>query len=62
MAYYGVDMDVRVKEVCLQFKNIIRQKGGIGIRSLGRIFRQLDTDGSGALNAEEFEQGLAQFG
>ncbi len=52
-------MDVRVKEVNLQFKNIIRSKGGIGIRSLGIIFREMDNDGSGALNAEEFEQGLA---
>ena len=62
MAYYGVDLDVRVKEVNLQFKNIIRSKGGIGIRTLGSIFRGFDADGSQKLNPEEFEQALATFG
>jgi hypothetical protein len=35
----GVSLDVRVKELNLKFKQVIQSRGGIGIRSLGRIFR-----------------------
>jgi len=62
MAYYGVDLDVRVKEVNLQFKNIIRSRGGIGIRSLGTIFKSFDNNGNKKLDIYEFEQALATFG
>ena len=62
MAYYGVDLDVRIKDLNHQFKNIIRQKGGIGIRSLGRIFRQFDNNGNKKLDINEFEMALSQFG
>jgi len=62
MAYYGVDLDVRVKELNHQFQNQIRQKGGIGIRSLATIFRRMDVNGNKKLDIEEFEQALATFG
>jgi EF hand len=62
MAYFGVDMDIRIQEICLNFKNQIRNRGGIGIISLGRIFREMDTNGNHRLDAEEFEQALATFG
>jgi hypothetical protein len=62
MAYYGVDLDVRVQELNHQFKNIIRNRGGIGIRSLGVIFRQMDNNRNKKLDISEFEQALATFG
>jgi hypothetical protein len=36
MAYYGVDKDIRIQEINLNFKNIIRnrQGGQLGLRSL----------------------------
>ena len=40
MAFYGVGLDQKIKELNLQFKMHLRQKGGIGIRSLGRIFNR----------------------
>ena len=62
MAYFGVDLDCRVQEINLQFKNIIRSRGGIGIRSLGVIFRSVDQNGNKKLDISEFEQALATFG
>jgi hypothetical protein len=38
MAFYGVGLEVKVRELNLQFKLAIQQKGGAGIRSLRRIF------------------------
>lgn len=51
-----------VRELNLQFKLAIQQRGGTGIRSLRRIFNQMDFDGSKSLDAQEFEQALAAFG
>ena len=62
MAYYGVNMDVMVRELNLKFKLAIQQKGGVGIRSLKNIFRRMDFDGSKSLDSSEFEQALAAFG
>ncbi len=62
MAYFGVDMDIRIQEINLQFKNIIRNKGGIGLRSMASIFKRMDENGNGKLNVEEFEQALATYG
>jgi Ca2+-binding EF-hand superfamily protein len=62
MAFYGVQLDVMVRELNLQFKLAIQQKGGVGIRSLRRIFNQMDFNGNRALDAQEFEQALAAFG
>jgi hypothetical protein len=62
MAYFGVDLDCRIQELNLQFKNIIRSRGGIGIRSLGVIFRRMDQNGNKKLDLGEFEEALAVFG
>ena len=62
MAFYGVNMDVMVRELNLKFKLTIQQKGGVGLRSLANIFRRMDFNGNKKLDAGEFEQALAAFG
>lgn len=62
MAFYGVQLDVMVRELNLKFKLAIQQKGGVGIRSLRRIFKQMDFNGNNKLDYSEFEQALAAFG
>ena len=62
MAFYGVNLDVMVRELNLKFKLAIQQKGGVGIRSLKHIFKRMDFNGSGSLDQGEFEQALAAFG
>ena len=44
-----------VRELNLKFKLAIQQKGGVGLRSLRRIFRQMDFNGNKKLDAGEFE-------
>lgn len=51
-----------VRELNLKFKLAVQQKGGVGIRSLRRIFSQMDFNGNKKLDASEFEQALAAFG
>lgn len=51
-----------VRELNLKFKLAIQQKGGVGIRSLRRIFTQMDFNGNKRLDQSEFEQALAAFG
>jgi len=51
-----------VRELNLKFKISIQQKGGVGIRSLRRIFKQMDFNGNNKLDCQEFEQALAAFG
>jgi len=62
MAFYGVNMDVMVRELNLKFKLAIQQKGGVGIRSLATIFKRMDFNGNKKLDIGEFEQALAAFG
>jgi hypothetical protein len=62
MAFYGVNMDVMVRELNLKFKLSIQQKGGVGIRSLAIIFKRMDFNGNRKLDIGEFEQALAAFG
>ena len=52
MAYFGVDKDIRIQEINLTFKNIIRnrQGGQIGLRSLAVIFKKFDRSGNGNLD------------
>ena len=59
---YGVGLDIEVKRINTQFKMQIQKKGGIGIRSLGVIFRQMDNNGNKKLDLEEFTQALNTFG
>jgi len=62
MAFYGVNMDVMVRELNLKFKLAIQQRGGVGIRSLHIIFKRMDFNGNKVLDIGEFEQALAAFG
>ena len=62
MAYFGVDKEVRVKELVLAFQNTIRNRMTTSVRYLAAVFADLDHNGSGCLSKSEFEQGLAQFG
>ena len=62
MAFYGVGLEVKVRELSLQFKMLIQQKGGNGVRGLKQIFRKADYNGNGKLDISEFEQALASFG
>lgn len=55
-------MDVKVRELNLQFKLAIQQRGGVGLRTLGVIFKRMDFNGNKKLDASEFEQALATFG
>jgi hypothetical protein len=62
MAYFGVDQDIRIQEINLNFKNQIRNRGGIGLISLGKIFREMDVNLNRRLEPEEFEAALATCG
>jgi hypothetical protein len=62
MAFYGVGLDVKVRELNLQFKLAIQQKGGSGLRTLKKIFQRMDYNGNKKLDIAEFEQALAAFG
>ena len=62
MAFYGVGLEVKVRELNLQFKLLIQQKGGQGLRTLKKIFQRMDHNGNKKLDATEFEQALAAFG
>ena len=55
-------MDVKVKELNLQFKMHIQSRGGLGLRGLKHTLRRFDYNGNGKLDATEFEQALAGFG
>lgn len=60
MALYGVGLDVEVQKINNQFKMYIKSRGGIGIKSIGRIFRRFDTNGNKKLDMTEFEEALAE--
>ena len=62
MAFYGVDLNVRVMEIQNKFKQIIKTRGGNGIHGLGRIFRAMDNNGNKKLDIEEFTMALNQYG
>ena len=59
---FGVGLDIEVKRINNQFKMQIAKRGGIGIRSLAVIFRQMDSQGRNRLDQEDFAQALATFG
>jgi hypothetical protein len=62
MAFYGVGLEVKVRELNLQFKMLIQKRGGNGVRGLKQIFKRADFNGNGKLDISEFEQALASFG
>ena len=59
---YGVGLDIEVGRINNQFKMQIQKRGGIGIRSLGVIFRRMDFNGNRKLDQQEFTEALATFG
>jgi EF-hand domain len=62
MAFYGVGLEVKVRELNLQFKLLIQQRGGNGLSGLKKIFNRVDTNGNKKLDITEFEQALSAFG
>lgn len=63
MAFYGVGLDTKVRELNLQFKLALQHKAGtLGLRNLALIFKTIDTKGLKKLDSKEFEQALATFG
>lgn len=59
---YGVGLDIEVGRINNQFKMQIQKRGGIGIRSLGVIFRRMDNNGNRKLDQAEFTEALATYG
>ena len=55
-------MNIEVNRINTDFKMKIAKQGGLGIRSLGVIFRRMDFNGNKKLNQEEFTEALATFG
>jgi Ca2+-binding EF-hand superfamily protein len=62
MSLFGVGLDVEVKRINTNLKMQIIKKGGIGIHTLGVIFRQMDNNGNKKLDIEEFTRALNTFG
>lgn len=58
MAFYGVGLDVAVKKLNFEFRMALKKKGGIGIRSLATLFRQMDSNKNKKLDVVEFEAAL----
>ena len=59
---YGVGLNIEVGRINNQFKMQIQKRGGIGIRSLGVIFRRMDNNGNKKLDQAEFTEALATYG
>lgn len=62
MSLYGVGLDVTVQKILLDLKLHLNKSGGMGVRNLQRVFRNLDTSGNGKLDIKELEAGLAKIG
>ena len=52
MAFYGVGLEVKVKELLLQVKMQIQNKPGIDIRYSKVIFKRYDANGKGKLDSK----------
>lgn len=59
---YGVGLNIEVGKINNQFKMQIQKRGGIGIRSLGVLFRRMDNNGNKKLDQAEFTEALAAYG
>ena len=59
---YGVGLNIEVGRINNQFKMQIQKRGGIGIRSLGVIFRRMDDNGNKKLDLREFTEALNTYG
>ena len=58
MAYFGVDKQVRIEEINLQFQHMVRQKGQMALHKLRQLFKQFVKNGNGKLDLREFELAL----
>ena len=59
---YGVGLNIEVGRINNQFKMQIQKRGGIGIRSLGILFRRMDNNGNKKLDINEFTEALNTYG
>ena len=55
MAFYGVGLEVKVKELLLQVKMQIQNNFGRDIRYSKIIFKRYDANGKGILDSNELE-------
>ena len=55
MAFYGVGLEVKVKELLLQLKVQIQNKPGRDIRYSKVIFKRYDANGKGKFDSKELE-------
>jgi hypothetical protein len=62
MSFYGVPLECMIRELNINLRLAIQNKGGVGIRQLRNIFDRMDTNNSGCLDSNEFEQALAAYG
>lgn len=62
MAYFGVDRQARIEELCLKFNQQIRARGKGGPSGLKEVFARFDVNKNGVLDKAEFEEALAAFG
>ena len=56
MAFYGVGMEAKIKELVLQIKMQIQNKLERGIRYLKAIFMRYDVNENGKLDPQEFKK------
>lgn len=62
MAFYGVGLEIKIRELNMQFRMHLQKKGGLGIRTLARIFKRMDFNGNNKLDIIEFEEALGAYG
>ena len=62
MAYFGVDINVRIDELVHEFKNKLRQKKIGSFFPMMAAFTKADVNGNGKLDLPEFEECLGSFG
>lgn len=62
MAFYGVGLEVKVKELLLQTKMHIQNKPNRGLKYLRYVFKRFDANGDKQLDPEEFEECLNAYG
>jgi Ca2+-binding EF-hand superfamily protein len=63
MAYFGVDSVVRIEELNMKFRQLMGSKTSHAhLSQLKAIFEKMDTNQSGTLDFQEFEEALSSFG
>jgi len=61
-AIYGISLDTTVAKLNHQFRTLLLKRGGIGIRTLEKVFHSLDIESCKKLNFKAFELAIAQVG